>query len=240
MVASVSILGLLTVSPPQRQQPRRQGPSWRPCGTMLTTQHCPCPHTVARSFMIANDHGMEDISLLCQGAKIMCSAAWYMYQQRPRGWSRQDLLCVRESSLGTGAGKGVFAKLAIPKDVVLGAYPGRVRNDLEMTAKCVLAPVAQYYCFSKKPGVILDPSDESGYPSARPSPGFWWPWDVDCTLSYVNEPSLNAHVSVNVRVEDDKDDPSTGLVFVTDRDIAPGEELFIDYGKDSDRSGYVS
>lgn len=186
------------------------------------------------------EYGIDDVSLVYQGAKVLCSALWYMYSQRPRGWCRQDLLVVRESSLGSGAGKGVFSRGMIPKDVVLGAYPGRVRNDIEMTAKCIVAPKAQFYCFSKKPGVILDPSDESGYPSARPSPGLWWPWDVDCTLSYVNEPSLNARVSVNVRVEDDDEDPSIGLVFVTDRDIAPGEELFIDYGKDYDRSGYVS
>eukprot|EP00889_Picochlorum_renovo_P000705 jgi/Picre1/27735/NNA_000699.t1 len=236
MAASIPISGLLAVS--LSREPKR--PRVRPCETIIImTEQCTTrPYTVVRGLAEYDPGYMSDISLLCQGAKIMCSAAWYVYQQRPRGWSRQDLLCVRESSLGSGAGNGVFSKVAIPRDVVLGAYPGRVRNDIEMTAKCVLAPMAQYYCFSKKPGVILDPSDESGYPSTRPSPGTWWPWDVDCTLSYVNEPSLHARVSVNVRVEDDKDDPSTGLVFVTDRDIAAGEELFIDYGKDYDRSGY--
>jgi SET domain-containing protein len=65
----------------------------------------------------------------------------------------------------------------------------------------------------------------------------WWPFEVDITLSLVNEPPKNASLGINVCVEDDPNDPD-GLIFVADREIMAGEELFIDYGRDYDRSGY--
>jgi hypothetical protein len=144
---------------------------------------------------------------------------------------------VKQSLLGEGAGMGVFAQHAIPAETTLGAYPGVARNDVAMTAKSIVAPMSRYYCFSTRPGCILDPTGDDGYPSARPTPcNVFWPFQVDTTLSYVNEPSLQFRT--NVRVEDDPDDPMVGLIFVSDRDIEAGEELFIDYGVSYDRSDY--
>lgn len=34
----------------------------------------------------------------------------------------------------------------------------------------------------------LDPTDKTGQPSPVPSPGLGWPFPVDVTLSYANEP----------------------------------------------------
>jgi hypothetical protein len=135
-----------------------------------------------------------------------------------------------------GAGRGVFARQAIPANTVLGEYPGRPRSDIEMAAKCIFAPMARQYCFLSST-VLLDPTDDTGVPSRRPSPGLWWPFEVDITLSLVNEPPKNASLGINVCVEDDPNDPD-GLIFVADREIMAGEELFIDYGRDYDRSGY--
>lgn len=175
--------------------------------------------------------------------KLVAWYSAYVYHHRPRGWSRRDLLEIRQSSLGENAGMGVFSKQMIMQDTVLGSYPGYVRNDAEMTAKSIVAPMSRYYCFSTRPGCIIDPTGEDGYPSERPTPPSgklsWWPHAVDTALSYVNEPSINSGVSVNVRVEDDPDDPLVGLLFRADRDIQPGEELFIDYGTMYDRSMYA-
>ena len=175
-------------------------------------------------------------------AKVVAWYGAYVYHHRPRGWSRQDLLETKQSSLGENAGLGVFSKHVIGKDTVLGSYPGFVRNDRDMTAKSIVAPMSRYYCFSTRPGCIIDPTGEDGYPSKHPTPSSgtlsWWPFDVDTMLSYVNEPSINQNVSVNVRVEDDPDDPLVGLIFRADRDIQAGEELFIDYGTQYDRSMY--
>lgn len=168
---------------------------------------------------------------------LVAACAYYVQYHRPRGWSRRDLLEVKQSMLGEGAGMGVFARLMIPAETTLGAYPGVVRNDVAMTAKSIVAPMSRYYCFSTRPGCILDPTGNDGYPSARPTPcNVFWPFQVDTTLSYVNEPSLEFRT--NVRVEDDPDDPMVGLIFVSDRDIDAGEELFIDYGVSYDRSDY--
>lgn len=158
-----------------------------------------------------------------------------IYANRPRGSARSDLLVV-ETSHVPGAGRGVFARQTIPAKTVLGEYPGRPRKDIEMAAKCMLAPMARQYCFLSST-VLLDPTDETGLPSTRPSPGLWWPFEVDVTLSLVNEPPKDASLGTNVCVEDDPKDPD-GLLFVADREIMAGEELFIDYGRDYDRSGY--
>ena len=158
-----------------------------------------------------------------------------VYANRPRGSARSDLLVVKTSQV-PGAGRGVFARQAIPVSTVLGEYPGRPRSDIEMAAKCMFAPLARQYCFLSST-VLLDPTDDTGVPSKRPSPGLWWPFEVDITLSLVNEPPKGASLGTNVCVEDDPNDPD-GLIFVTDREIMAGEELFIDYGRDYDRSGY--
>lgn len=175
--------------------------------------------------------------------KLVIWYVGYVYHHRPRGWSRRDLLEVKQSSLGEKAGLGVFSKQDIAGDTALGSYPGFVRSDIDMTAKSMVAPMSRYYCFSTRPGCIIDPTGEDGYPSTHPKPSSgtlcWWPFNVDTTLSYVNEPSINQHVSVNVRVEDDPDDPLVGLIFKADRDIQAGEELFIDYGIQYDRSMYT-
>lgn len=177
--------------------------------------------------------------------EVIKLVAWYgvyLYHHRPRGWSRNDLLEIKCSSLGESAGMGVFSKQNIVANTVLGAYPGLVRDDMDMTAKSIVAPMSRYYCFSTRPGCILDPTGKDGYPSARPMPPSgalcWWPCATDTMLSYVNEPSINQQVSVNVRVEDDPHDPLIGLLFIADRNIAVGEELFIDYGTAYDRSLY--
>lgn len=183
-------------------------------------------------------HSMYAVDLV----KALVWYVAYMYYHRPRGWSRQDLLEIKQSSLGENAGMGVFSKQVIVQDTVLGSYPGFVRNDRDMTAKSIVSPMSRYYCFSTRPGCIIDPTGIDGYPSKYPTPSSgvlsWWPFDVDTTLSYVNEPSINTNVSVNVRVEDDPGDPLVGLIFRADRDIQPGEELFIDYGTQYDRSMY--
>ena len=98
-------------------------------------------------------------------------------------------------------------------------------------------------------GIYLDPTDAKGELSAFPGPGTFWPFPVDLTMAYVNEP-LPAGSTPRRGVEDvggggggphcsveDGPDP-VELLFVTQRDIAAGEEIFIDYGLKYDRSKY--
>jgi len=170
--------------------------------------------------------------------RLLLATFYTSYAFRPRGFSHPDL-AVRQSTM-PGAGKGVFATARIKKGTVLGAYPGIPRTDQEMAAKALVVPMSRFYCFSVRPNIILDPTGLDGLPSSKPVPlRMWWPFDIDCTLSYVNEPSVGSGASVNVAVEDDAKDARVGLCFVADRDIDEGEELFIDYGVSYDRSGYT-
>ncbi|MEO2194187.1 MAG: SET domain-containing protein-lysine N-methyltransferase [bacterium] len=200
-------------------------------------QALPVPAVGALPVSSALVPDVTDAFIVEETFKTLVAVAFTSYAFRPRGWSLSACLDVRESTI-PGAGRGVFATTGIKRGQVLGAYPGVPRTDQEMTAKALVVPTSRYYVFSVRPGVILDPTGQDGLPSAHPVPSrFWWPFDVDCTLAYVNEPSIGLGVGVNVAVEDDTSDTS-GLLFVANRDIEAGEELFIDYGVNYDRRGY--
>ena len=52
------------------------------------------------------------------------------------------------------------------------------------------------------------------------------------TLALLNEPGPGGDVNVGVAVE------GAEVVFSAERDVRRGEELYLDYGQDYDRSGY--
>lgn len=156
-----------------------------------------------------------------------------VWPTRPRGWARKDLLQVEQSPV---AGKGVFAVAPIPSGTVLGGYPGRLRTIEQMRTKCKKAPNAEYYCFKNQYGRFLDPTDEEGNVTPAPKPGLPW-LPINVTLAYVNEPPLGGKGTNATVIDDPKD--AEGLIFVAQRDIDQGEEIFIDYFTDYDRSNYV-
>ena len=67
----------------------------------------------------------------------------------------------------------------------------------------------------------LDPTDASGRPSARPSPGLPWPMPSDPTLAYINEPP--ARGDVNVRFGDAHRADPLEVRFVAARALEAGE-----------------
>jgi len=164
----------------------------------------------------------------------LIAAAYYLHQQRPRGWARRDLVEVRKSPI---AGMGLFAKQRIPSRTVIGGYPGVLRTPTDMANKALAAPGAKQYAFVTSSGMYLDPTDEQGLgPSARPGPSLPWPFKIQADMAYANEPPPGSK-GTTCFVEDGRDE--TELVFVANRDIEAGEELYIDYGSTYDRSGYV-
>eukprot|EP00798_Chlamydomonas_sp_ICE-L_P024179 gene24179-9769_t len=154
------------------------------------------------------------------------------YTNRPKGWARTDILSVQDSGI---AGLGLFAKQPIPGGTVLGAYPGRPRSAVEMTAKAETAPLARQYVFRTDDGRYLDPTDIEGKPCPRPAPGPMWPADINIALAYANEPPVGS-AGPNASLEDGE--TPLDILFVASRDIVEGEEIFIDYGKSYDRGGY--
>jgi hypothetical protein len=79
----------------------------------------------------------------------------------------------------------------------------------------------------------LDPTDDFGNLTERPYS--LWPLSVDTTLARVNEPPLGR----SVNVESETVDGHRRVDFFSTRDIMAGEELFIDYGTNYDRSRYT-
>uniref|UniRef100_A0A061RU05 SET domain-containing protein n=2 Tax=Tetraselmis sp. GSL018 TaxID=582737 RepID=A0A061RU05_9CHLO len=102
-----------------------------------------------------------------------------------------------------------------------------------MAAKAQRAPSAGDYCFVTDGGVPLDPTDSEGELSAWPE-GSLWPLPDDVTLARVNEPPPGR----GVNAEPVTMPHSRRVVFVAIRDVAAGEELFIDYGPNFSRAGY--
>jgi len=49
-------------------------------------------------------------------------------------------------------------------------------------------------------GLYLDPTDGDGLVSDRPSPGTPWPFSVDVSLAYVNEPNAGQAICNVVRI----------------------------------------
>ncbi|KAG1654115.1 hypothetical protein FOA52_007459 [Chlamydomonas sp. UWO 241] len=154
---------------------------------------------------------------------------------RPRGWCRADLVAVAPSVI---AGTGLFARCAIPAGTVLGAYPGVPRSPAETLAKAEVAPRTRQYVFRTDDGYYLDPTDANGKgPSPFPAPG-WWPLAVQVELAYANEPPPGVGTNCLLDTNPTGSDVSN-VLFVTERDVLMGEEVFIDYGPTYDRSGYA-
>ncbi|CAG9462484.1 unnamed protein product [Pedinophyceae sp. YPF-701] len=168
--------------------------------------------------------------------------------ERPRGGTaRQDLMVVKDSPVH---GRGVFASQVIPAGTVLGIYPGRVRTPNAMLEKAQAAPQSKSYAWSleipaKEPGapagqLFLDPTGADGHPDRFPTPGLPW-LPIDVTLAYINEPPgglVGPTAGCNIHVEENPD--TLEVTFEAMRDIMPGEELYIDYGPQYDRSEYDS
>ncbi|MEW5297712.1 MAG: hypothetical protein WDW36_000898 [Sanguina aurantia] len=125
--------------------------------------------------------------LVFQVVAASLAAAAILVSNRPRGWSRQDLVQRRTSRV---SGDGVFAIEGITQGTVLGAYPGLTRTQPEMIEKRQRCPASAGFVFQTTDGRFLDPtSDLTGLPSPSPTPSaLFWPFPVDVTLAYVNEP----------------------------------------------------
>eukprot|EP00891_Asterochloris_glomerata_P000570 jgi/Astpho2/570/Aster-04425 len=171
------------------------------------------------------------IFLMKVAASAVISALVVAWHDRPRGWCSKDLVQVKDSYV---AGKGVFACKDIPKGTRIGAYPGRPRSVPQILIKAETAPAAKGFVFHTSTGQLLDPTDSTGSPSERPQPGMPWLWSVDHTLAFVNEPPPGRSTNVEVGRGNSKLD----LPFIASRDIEKGEELFIDYGGQYDRTSY--
>jgi hypothetical protein len=147
------------------------------------------------------------------------------------------------------AGLGVFATTHLPKGTVLGTYPGVLipLNQWNM-GKLRNYPACESYIWRFSDNqFVIDPTNAVGelesYTRGGNSnmPGsnllfqtllFWL--SVPTTLCRINEPPIGK--DVNVITDEDLD--RRCVTFLLERDVVPGEELFVDYGLTYDRSMY--
>lgn len=167
---------------------------------------------------------------------LAAAAALRVYDRRPRGFVNPSVRLLVAKSQVPGGGLGVFTEQALPAGTTLGAYPGRLLYMAEYSRKLAQHPQASSYCWKMQDDLrVLDPTDWQGKicdPIPLIEVGGVEAWGVPTTLSRINEPPPRFDVNVET------DEQGDALLFVTQRECAAGEELFLDYGQDYDRSSY--
>ena len=200
--------------------------------------------------------------LLLWSLRIGSAAATYIgfvtYFDRPRGTlavnlqeeeeekQQQVVVEIKPSSV-PGAGLGLFAKTFLPKDTVLGTYPGAVVPLTQNLSKLRAHPACEGYIWRFSDNrYVIDPTNAQGMledtsPGGNPSmPGsvalfatvirpFF---SISTALCRINEPPKG----MDVNVVTTENLPDRSVVFSLERDVMAGEELFIDYGLSYDRS----
>ena len=170
------------------------------------------------------------------------------YFDRPRG----DL-CVDDSQIEIkastvpGAGLGLFARTRLPRGTVLGTYPGVVIPLSQNLVKLQKHPECEAYIWRFSDNAfVIDPTNEVGkvddvcIGGRDGLPGSQWLFSnvlrlsVPTALCRINEPPLGKDVNVVT----DEDLQGRFVTFSLEREVAPGEEFFIDYGLSYDRSMY--
>lgn len=170
------------------------------------------------------------------------------YLDRPQGQlmeNADEYLEVKESSVPE-AGLGLYAKVSLPKNTVLGSYPGVVIPLQQNLDKLAKHPQCEAYIWRFSDNrMVIDPTNAEGILDANccggnPSMPLSMAWhrilkfQCPTTLCRINEPPLGRDVNVVT----DEDRERRQVVFSLERDVYAGEEFYIDYGLSYDRSQY--
>ena len=175
------------------------------------------------------------------------------YFDRPRGSlvipNPQSTLLIQQSRV-PGGGLGLFVTQSLPKGTILGTYPGVVRPaETVNNGKYRQYPQAISYCWRFTDNkFVIDPTDSQGNiqdyclggSSEVPLSNIIFStilsfWKVNTALCRINEPPIGAggcNVSAKERLE------TREVVFELIQDVVSGQELYLDYGLDYDRSRY--
>ncbi|GMH62429.1 hypothetical protein TrRE_jg7167, partial [Triparma retinervis] len=170
---------------------------------------------------------------------------------RPRGelFVELDVDVEIKDSLIPGAGKGLFAAKPLPKNTELGLYPGvLIPTSTYRNSPKFKTAVSYAWKLSSDRGV-LDPTDSLGrLPPFCPGGSSSIPLSPllfrtlfaalskgkPTALAMINEPPDAK--DANVEVEESEREPRAK--FYVKRDVEEGEELYLYYGPNYDRTGY--
>lgn len=221
---------------------------WRANRRILPQQQ---QHQQCRTLAFAESPLLSSESTLwvLRGISAMASYVGIVaYVDRPRGrvgvGSRE--VDVRQSTV-PGAGLGLFAATDLERGTVLGTYPGVVLPLSQNLPKLRDFPACEGYIWRFSDNkFVIDPTNavgtlESDCVGGNPSmPGSLWLFtnllemSTPTTLCRINEPPIG----LDVNVVTNEDLQGRTVTFALERDVAKGEELFIDYGLYYDRSLY--
>ena len=171
---------------------------------------------------------------------------------RPRGRlsipDAANSLVINQSRV-PNAGLGLFLSKSYPEGTVLGSYPGVLRPAEQFySTKCRVYPQAVGYSWRFTDNkFVLDPTDDEGnidmycYGGGDALSNAVFKtllsfMRVGTELTRINEPPIGAggcNVSARENLE------KREVVLTLCRDVVVGEELFLDYGLDYDRSNYA-
>jgi hypothetical protein len=215
-----------------------------------TTRRRTLPNTnTLRPFAFANQpSAVHDASLwlLRSLSAISTYFGFVVYSDRPRGrlLVNEDSIQVKASQV---AGLGLFATTRLSQGLVLGTYPGVVISLQQNLGKLAARPNCEGYVWRFADNqYIIDPTNSQGLLDEYCVGGNHGQFgsvfvferllrfSVSTALCRINEPPIGKDVNV-ATIEDLK---RRQVVFQVQRDIAAGEELFIDYGLAYDRSRY--
>lgn len=168
------------------------------------------------------------------------------YCDRPRGSIAVGNADLRVGPSNVpGAGLGLFASNPLPRGTILGRYPGTCLPLESNIGKLERYPQCTAYIWRFADNrFILDPTNavgdlEDACRGGTPTSAWLFDtilpfWTVPTDLCRINEPPKGFDRNV---LTDENLEQRT-VTFSVERDILPGEELFVDYGPTYDRSGY--
>ncbi|KAI9321597.1 hypothetical protein BX666DRAFT_1849918 [Dichotomocladium elegans] len=138
----------------------------------------------------------------------------------PKKW--MDIVRVDESSI-PGAGKGLFAVRKLPFNTPIGFYFGVPMTEDEYDSlKDGVGRASEYSIMYRR--TVLDATDDAGQPFTDPE------GPVYCPFHFMNETSEK---QANILFIEGA--VVNQVILWTKRDIQPGEELLVWYGRDVDR-----
>ena len=167
-------------------------------------------------------------------AIIVAGSSYLVWELRPVGSARADLIDIRKSKI-ENAGLGTFATKTIPKGTLIGEFPGYsivAEKALEKKKDDKARDSAKRYMWLLSDNTVLDPTNEEGILELEISYLFGL-YKVNTAMARINEPPINGDCNVYIR------ESGSNIKFYAERDIFADEELYIDYGARYYRNDYI-
>jgi len=140
--------------------------------------------------------------------------------------SIDEIVEVKKSTIDN-SGRGLFAKIFIPKYAVLGFYFGVPMTEWEFDSLKEGKGLSSNYSIRYRK-TVLDATDDNGQP-------YWNNPKIFCPFHFMNE-NINGKPNVEFR----EGNKVNQVLIVAISNILPGEEIFVDYGNEVDRTGWGS